>query len=707
MSYRPHLIISLIVVMGLTACSQPVSIEEMPTPLREALPNKGQAIPSSEKNHPKLAPETRFKETPSYPNGNDVVSPKSSGSDAPRFKDNKPLQVNVESLPLPAFINEVFGNLLGLSFEVDASLQTKKDLVTLRVSEPQSPAQLYQVAHQILDNYGVVAVKQGDILRFVPTASAPKGGEPPLLVSGRALPDVPVSHRPVFQIVPLRVVRNVHVAGWLRQLYPSPKLQISEDPERNAIILSGMPDLVRDAAQAVAFLDQPNMKGRYSIRIEPMFLNADELSTQLVSVLNSQGFTATQGAGLASVIVLPIKTVNAVIIFAADAQVLDHVKRWAATLDKPGNLQKKEQGLFFYLVQNTKAENLFKVLSPLLQNVLTDPNANRGIVPNMPYTPNTPTMPTVNPANISKSIVVDSIRNAILYQGDAEAWMRLLPILKEMDQPSKQTLIEVTIAEVTLSDQEQLGIEWLLKDLNLGGLTGTLASQLGVATSTGLTYTFDSAGQTRAVLNAFASNSQVNILSSPRIMVKSGESASINVGTEVPIVTSQSTDPTTVRSGTTGVLQQIQYRRTGIILQVKPTVHAGNRIDLEINQEVSSAETNTTSNISSPVILNRSLETKLTLSDGGSILLGGLISSSTTQGNSGVPILKDLPLIGSIFRSDKQTRNRTELMVVIVPYVINNDQDAQAITDAFRQRLNLEAPFAPKLPDYLKFMKTK
>jgi general secretion pathway protein D len=688
MSYRYLIVISLI--LELTACSVPYSIQGTPDPLRDTQADTSQASPVVERNQPKVPSVTGFKETPSYQNAVDKVSPQGSGGEAPRFKDNKPLQVNVESLPLPAFINEVFGNLLGMSFEVEATLQTKKDLVTLRVSEPQTPAQLYQVARQILDNYGVTGVKQGDILRFVPTASAPAGGEPPLLISGRTLPDVPVSHRPVFQIVPLRVVRNVQVASWLRQLYPSTKLQISEDPERNAIILSGMPDLVRNAAEAVAFLDQPNMKGRYSLRIEPIFLSADELSSQLVSVLNTQGFTATQGPGLASVILLPLKTVNAVIAFAADAQVLDHVKRWAGTLDKPGHLPKKEQGLFFYPVQNTKAENLSKVLSPMLQGVLGDSS------------PAAPQNPAAN-----KRMVVDTNRNAILYQGDAESWARLLPILKEMDQPSKQTLIEVTIAEVTLSDQEQLGIEWLIKDLNLGGMTGTLASKLGVATSSGLTYTFDSAGQTRAVLNAFAGNSQVNILSSPRVMVKSGESASINVGTEVPIVTSQSTDPTTVRAGTTGVLQQIQYRRTGVILHVKPTVHAGNRIDLEVNQEVSSAESNSTSNISSPVILNRSVETKLSLSDGGSVLLGGLISNSTTQGNSGVPILKDLPLIGSIFRSDKQTRNRTELIIVIVPYVINTDQDAQSMTEAFRQRLSLDKPFAPKLPEYLNFIKTK
>jgi general secretion pathway protein D len=703
MSYRYLIVISLI--LELTACSVPYSIDGTPNPLRDTQADTSQASPVPERNLPKVPPTTGFKETPSYQNAVDKVSPQGSGSETQKFKDNKPLQVNVESLPLPAFINEVFGNLLGMSFEVEASLQTKKDLVTLRVSEPQTPPQLYQVARQILDNYGVTSVKQGDILRFVPTTAAPESGEPPILISGRALPNVPVSHRPVFQIVPLRVVRNIQVAGWLRQLYPSKKLQISEDPERNAIILSGMPDLVRNAAEAIGFLDQPNMKGRYSLRIEPVFLSADELSTQLVSVLNTQGFTATQGAGLASVIVLPLKTVNAVIAFAADQQVLEHVKRWASTLDKPGHLPKKEQGLFFYPVQNTKAENLSKVLTPLLQGVLGDtspttPNLTNPAVPQNPATPMNSTT--------GRRMVVDTNRNAILYQGDAESWARLLPILKEMDQPAKQTLIEVTIAEVTLSDKETLGIEWLIKDLNLGGLTGTLTSSLGVANSTtGLTYAFNSAGQTRAVLNAFASNSQVNILSSPRVMVKSGESASINVGTDVPIVTSQSSDSTTVRSGTTGILQQIQYRRTGIILHVKPTVHAGNRIDLEVNQEVSLAQENTISSISSPSISNRSVETKLSLSDGGSVLLGGLISSNTNRGHSGIPILKDLPLIGSIFRSDKQTYDRTELMIVIVPYVINTDQDAQSMTETFRQRLSLDKPFAPKLPEYLNFMKSK
>ena len=704
MSYRYLIVISLI--LELTACSVPYPIQGTPDPLRDTQANNSQASPVPERNQPKVPPVTGFKDTPSYQNAVDNVSPQGSGGEAPKFKDNKPLQVNVESLPLPAFINEVFGNLLGMSFEVEASLQTKKDLVTLRVNEPQTPAQLYQVARQILDNYGVAGVKQGDILRFVPTASAPAGGEPPLLISGRTLPDVPVSHRPVFQIVPLRVVRNVQVASWLRQIYPSTKLQISEDPERNAIILSGMPDLVRNAAEAVAFLDQPNMKGRYSLRIEPVFLSADELSTQLVSVLNTQGFTATQGAGLASVIVLPLKTVNAVIAFAADAQVLDHVKRWAGTLDKPGHLPKKELGLFFYPVQNTKAENLSKVLTPLLQGVVADPIAQTPATAT-PNVANNPSIPQSTAGAVgSKRIVVDTIRNAILYQGDAESWARLLPILKEMDQPSKQTLIEVTIAEVSLDDQEQMGIEWLIKDLNLGGMTGTLASNLSVAAGagSGLTYTFNSAGQTRAVLNAFAANRQVNILSSPRVMVKSGESASINVGTDVPIVTSQSSDPTTVRAGTTGVLQQIQYRRTGIILNVKPTVHAGNRIDLEVNQEVSLAQANT---ISSPAISNRSVETKLSLSDGGSVLLGGLISSNTNRGHSGIPILKDLPLIGSIFRSDKQTYERTELMIVIVPYVINTDQDAQSMTESFRQRLSLDKPIPPKLPEYLNFIKTK
>ncbi|EIJ41950.1 type II secretory pathway, component PulD [Beggiatoa alba B18LD] len=683
----------------LTACVlPPASDVKIPTPLRA--PNMGRtgeisATPAEEKKQ-ELG-SARFQSTPTY-----ALSLSSHGEVVkdyvPVFPHTNPSQISVEALPLPTFINEVYGNLLGLSFDIDASLQTKKDLVTLRVVEPQTPVQLYKLANQVLENYGVGLALQDNLLRFVPAASN-INPVPPLLVTGTTLPSVPISHRPIFQVVPLKVLRNTQIANWLRQIYNNPKLQMLEDPERNAIVLLGTPELIRNAVNIIGFLDQPFMRSRHSVRIEPVFLSAEDLNIQLTNVLASEGFAVTGGASAGgSIIMFPLKASNALIAFANDETVIEHIKQWVKTLDAPNSNANKKEGdsLFFYPVQNTQAENLSKVLSPLLDGVIASTTSQTSPAST---TANDQTNKSANPANVpnitnstttnSRRLVVDTNRNALLYQGTAESWAYLLPILKQMDQPPKLTLIEVTLAEVTLNDQEQFGIEWLAKGLDLGGsLGGTLSTMALSPTTSGLTYTIDNAGQTRALLGAFASNSRISILSSPRVMVKSGESATINVGTEVPIVTSQSSDSSQQSDST--ILQQIQYRTTGVLLTVKPIVHAGNRIDLDIKQEVSNATTNEFSGIDSPSILNRSITTKLTLNDGGSVLLGGLISNNNNVGNSGVPVLKDIPIVGSLFKTESSSVERTELIAIIVPYVINNDSEAQEITQSFRERLSVE-----------------
>jgi general secretion pathway protein D len=174
-------------------------------------------------------------------------------------------------------------------------------------------------------------------------------------------------------------------------------------------------------------------------------------------------------------------------------------------------------------------------------------------------------------------------------------------------------------------------------------------------------------------------------------MVRSGQTASIDVGTEVPLVSSQSTAPDLEGPS---ILQEVQYRKTGIMLSVTPTVYAGRRVDLAISQEVSEAQPNNVSDLDSPVILNRSLETALSLEDGGSVLLGGMISSSHQRGETGVPFLSDLPVVGQLFRVDKVKGGRTELLMLIVPYVLDNQQEAEAISRAFERTITLpvEAP---------------
>lgn len=659
-----RLLLTLSLVIGGCNYLPPSSDEQTKVsfnnPLRPPLENE---VAYTQPETPLLAstqkPQTRFKPSPSPPIASkDLESTQLRKMEVtPTFKTTSPIKVNIEGLPISAFINEVFGNLLGLSFEISPEVQNKKELVTLRVTEAQTPEQLYTLARQVVVNYGVDMQKQGDLVRFV--VIDPNSAPSPslILTSSETLPEIPPSHRSVIQFITLKVVGTGRVKSWVEQAFTGHPLRVVEDVENNAIILVGPPPLIKQATEVVKLLDQPSMRGQYSVRIEPAFIGAQQLVDRLSQVLNSEGYFASGTPRIGSIILLPFSETNSVIAFASDPKVLAHVQEWAQQLDQVYVQPSTKPNLFFYPVRNTAAQSLATVVNGLQQS--------------------------------ATQLTVDSLRNALLFLGTNEEWVRLLPILQDMDKPAKQVLIEATIAEITLSDKQEHGIEWILKQANLGGLNGQLGTlgTLGVG-SAGLTYTLSNAAEVRAVLNAFVSTSRATILSTPRLLVRSGSQANINVGNEIPVLASQSTT-NQVQGGNTAILQQIQYRRTGVNLSIQPVVYAGRRIDVTISQEVSSSQPNTTSNISSPVILNRQLSTQLTLKDGQSVLLGGLISNSRSEGYSGVPLLKDIPVVGQLFRVNKNSEDRTELVVMIVPYVLDGDEEAKMITETIRQRLEL------------------
>jgi len=286
-------------------------------------------------------------------------------------------------------------------------------------------------------------------------------------------------------------------------------------------------------------------------------------------------------------------------------------------------------------------------------------------------------------------LVVDESRNALLFKGNAEQWTALLPIIKEMDQPALQVLLEVTVAEVKLTEDFSFGIEWAINNASLSGeAVADIARDAINIGSNGISYyPMSSSGSTRAVLNALAGNSNVKLLQTPRILVRSGAQASINVGDEVPIVTSQSSSAQQV-GGTNALLQSVQYRKTGNTLSITPVIYPGGQVDIELSQEISSAQKTSTSDLNSPTILNRSLNTSFTIKNGGSVLVGGLIQTEDVEGETRVPFLSDVPFVGKLFTQQTITSSRTELMILVIPYIIRDNNDAKAVTEAFKNRLD-------------------
>jgi general secretion pathway protein D len=522
------------------------------------------------------------------------------------------------------------------------------------------------LARMLLKSYGIAVQDFGGVIRMVPDTAS--NSYSPQIRRGRALPDTPASLRPVFHYVELDAVRISDFTSLLRTMFGS-KIQIQEDTVRNALMLSGQSEDISAVMDVIQVFDQPAMRGQRSKRISPVFWSADELANRLVQVLSAEGYAAGTSLGAVTpILILPIAPLNSVIVFASSEQVMNHVLTWAKELDKPSESQ--ANGAYFtYPVKYADAQALAKTLSELMGGGVAAPSV-AGAAP---------------AARPPAKIVVNNATNSLIIQGGGQdQYRQWMALLAELDKPTKSALIDVMVAEVTAGTSTKLGIDWTFKNGNAlpnGVLPITRAGATGLAFSY-----LNSAASMRADVTALAGKNDAQILSSPKLMARNGETATIQVAQEVPILTSITSTPGSIlTTGTT--TNTVQYRTAGMILKVRPVINSGNRIDLDISQEVSDVKEIVAGGIASPTIGIRKVDTKLTLRDGSTVMLAGLISNNNSSSDSGVPFLKDLPLVGSLFKSQSVGRGKTELIILITPYIINDDFEAESITNAFQSSL--------------------
>ena len=684
-------LLALLVGASLAGCAVNPNPTPLPAPLRTPLADEHYTDTLQTAGTATQRREPRFGATPGSQSSEGYVM-----ADSSRLGEaltGEPIALTVNNFPLPAFINEVFGERLGMSLSVSPDLQKRDDLVTLRLAAPLPPAELFATARTVLGEYGVDVREREGVLYFQ-LAETIANDELPILISGTALPNVPSSHRPVFQVIPMKVVKSDQMESWLKDIFSgNTELQIRNEAQKNSIRLRGPVDLVRQASDAITLFDAPVMKSQHSLSISPLYSGINELGGALIKVLQAEGFDVSETPPFGGTMVLKFPELKKLIVFTQDASTLSRIRQWVTVLDKESQ-QQIESGLFVYQVRNTQAAAIATMLGSLgytatvpdtgVDSSNTRP-AGEGASGLKPPTTRATATQTIGEGD-QGSVVVDANRNALIFKGSGQEWVRLRPLLDELDKPVPSVMIDVLLAEVSLNDREGLGVDWrnVRTDFGARDLIAGTANGLGAS---GLNLTLNSAGQTRAVLNAFYENRQAVIRSSPKLMVRSGEEARIEVGNEIPVVTgtSQSTD-----GGNSPINKTVQYRKTGVILSIRPTVQASGLVDLAISQELSEqTDTSTGGDDLSPTIMNRKVETALTLKDGGSVMLAGLISSSKGNGDTGVPLLGDIPWLGSFFKSKSASEDRTELVVMIIPYVLRNFEEAQDLTERYRQQLEL------------------
>jgi len=610
-------------------------------------------------------------------------------------KEPANITLSIDGLPLPAFINEVFANQLKMGFQIAPEVAAKEDMVALRISEPRNRQGIFEIAKMVLENYGIQIIKQGDIFRFVLANSRDATAEPPLIVTGAALPVVPISHRPIFLIRTLNVISSADAYSMLSQIFEGQSLKVQRDDARNAVTLRGVPDIVQSAAEVLTILDRPKMKGRFSMRVDPLYTDAEALSKRLISTMGAQGYSV---GGLDSTIsLIPVKELKALFVFAPDQKALNLVREWVEQLDKAVQQSNANEGFFWYQVRNTGASQLAQTLNSVLggagSGTSTTPVSGTGkaFSEKTKSTDITSTNATsslsANQASVMGNFVVDAARNMLLFRGESGKWQEMLPLIKELDRAPPQVLVEVLIAEVTRKNTMDLGATWGWTNNGVAagttGSTNVLNGKNFTASGSGFNWgSLNSSGSTRLALSALATNSKVNVLQTPKILVRSGEEASVSVAQEIQIPSGVFSTGE-ISGGNSQQLTQNKTRATGIILKVLPTVFSDGRIDLKISQEVSDHS----GTGQDTIVKSRNIDTSLILNDGGSVLLAGLIEKKQDKTRKGIPLLSSIPILGAAFGSTVTSRDSTELLVLIVPYLIRDHQEAESVTQAFRQQV--------------------
>ncbi len=283
-------------------------------------------------------------------------------------------------------------------------------------------------------------------------------------------------------------------------------------------------------------------------------------------------------------------------------------------------------------------------------------------------------------------IIPNGQNNAILLYATPSERDTIEAMLRKIDILPLQVRIDATVAEVTLNDSLQYGTQFFFKAGINGALNFSPAGTAAGAFASGFPgFVLSGPDNGNAALNALQAVTDVKVLSSPQVLVLDNEAARLQVGNLVPYLTASSQSQITSNAP---IVSSIDYRETGVILEVTPRVNSGGLVTLDVSQEVSDVvPAQTTAGINSPTFSQRNVSSRVVVQDGQTVGLAGLIRDTAQRSNSGIPFLKDVPLLGLLAGSQNNIRTRTELLVLITPHVVHDQRDARALTEDLRDQL--------------------
>ena len=597
----------------------------------------------------------------------------------------------------------VLGDALHLHFAVAPGIVTPVTLVT---PYPIARGAVLPLLEDALGNARLALVVQNGVYTVMPLDQARVSGPVGVETSGFGK-----------EIVRLQFVGAVQMKALLDPVLPGVVSGI--DPGSNVLTLAGTRGQRASARDILRQFDVNWLRNMSFALFVPQRTDARLIVPELDKLIN-----APDAPTRSMVRLIAMDGLNGILAVSAQNQYLADVRRWIEVLDREG--QNNEEQLFVYRVQNGRSKDLVKTLNLAFGGGgSTGPaetanggaagagppggtGTGGGLIPGMagPGTagPGTgadagrqpqPGAAGTAPSTVRRlnaTISSDDNNNAVIVFGSPHDYGVVLAALRKLDVAPYQIMIEAAITEVSLTDDLRYGLQWQFASGETSGNLTQNTSALDLVRSTpGFSMLFTHGQTLSAVLNTLEGKTRINVISAPKLMVLNNQTAALQVGDQVPILTQSSTSTI----GNSATINSVDYRDTGVILKITPRVNESGQVMLDVSQEVSDVKATTTTGISSPTISTRRISTTVSVQDGEVIALGGLIRNTETRDKSGIPWLSQIPILGALAGKQGRVKDKIELIVLIKPHVIRTADDARRMTEDLQSKIKAVQSMSP------------
>ena len=617
-----------------------------------------------------------YKKSPKVLKSNAYVSVKNKG--------NK-FQVNVvfDSANVFEVIKTIFNDLIKEDFILDPAV---KGSLTLSINGVYTKDEIIDIVSRAMDLAGLSLIKN-DKYYYITTKR-----------NSKELMNV---NKPsgIYAIEILQL-NNIDANYFAKNISPfvSKGATVVTVPTINAFIIYDKKENINNVKTILGIIDNNVFKG-IKFKIFPVKnVKASEASLVINEILRSSEIISKPGV-VKSTYVAPLKTTNSILIMTRNDAIFKYIVSWLKEVDQVN--KGETSGVYVYYVENGEAVKIADLLKQLYGQSVSSKEKGEVVIKSQTNATKKATLKKIAASGELQgnvSIIPDEDNNALIIKANPNDYKTIMKVIKKIDIVPRQVMIKVMIAEVTYTNKSEVGIQWFLKNrgIHIGDVkyTGDAAlnqgmglaegTPLGSSNLMGFAYgLYNPASDLVGLMHLLAEDTEFNLLSSPNILAVDNQDATIEVGQDVPTVT-QTVNNTNSNGNVTNT---IQYRKTGILLTVKPQVNSHGLVRLTISQEVSQAIKNKVSGIDSPTFLQRKANTTLVVQDGQTVVIGGLIQDKVDNSDSGIPFFKNIPILGYLFGGKKKSKEKVELVIAITPKVVEDSNAAQVVTTEFLRRV--------------------